>query len=46
MSLVNDMLNDLDKRRGHHVSEKVDLEWMAGNTSLQPQRRFMRKSVV
>lgn len=34
MSLVNDMLNDLEARRGKEPAKPVDLDWMSGQGSI------------
>jgi len=41
MSLVNDMLNDLDQRRSKHSAAPEALEWMAGQTPVRRQRSYL-----
>lgn len=41
MSLVNDMLNDLDARRQGQLSDEVNLDWMRGQHNNRRMRRFL-----
>ena len=40
MSLVNDMLSDLDERRGKQAPADLNLEWLDGQQKKTPQRFF------
>jgi MSHA biogenesis protein MshN len=46
MSLVNDMLNDLDARRSQHESEKVNLDWMSGQKTTHKNKWLMPLLIV
>ena len=41
MSLVNDMLNDLDKRRSEKARDDVNIDWMTGQKNATKNRFFM-----
>ena len=41
MSLVNDMLNDLDERRSQQRQADVDLKWMTGHHENKADRRYL-----
>lgn len=40
MSLVNDMLNDLDERRSQQPQEEVDLQWLGGGKPAKKDKRY------
>jgi hypothetical protein len=41
MSLINDMLNDLDRRRAKQEREEVDLDWLVGEKTAAKNRFAM-----
>ncbi len=41
MSLVNDMLNDLDERRGEQARNDINIDWMTGQKNATKNRYFM-----
>ncbi len=41
MSLVNDMLNDLDDRRSQKAREEVNLDWMTGQKQTSKNKWLM-----
>ena len=40
MSIVNDMLNDLEKRRGEQTKSDINIDWMAGEKNATKNRYF------
>lgn len=46
MSLVNDMLNDLDLRRDNSAEAKLDLDWMAGAQQSAPTEKNRRLLII
>ena len=40
MSIVNDMLNDLEKRRGEQAKSAVNIDWMVGEKKATKNRYF------
>jgi hypothetical protein len=45
MSLVNDMLADLDTRRASQPKQNVDLEWLAASYSANGSRSVLLKYI-
>jgi len=40
VSIVNDMLNDLEKRRGEQTKSDINIDWMAGEKNATKNRYF------